>query len=219
MIFLQFLLEEKNAIEYMQEDMRECGNSRGKSHSVITTINQDDEKDGIVNTLQMQMQDNQNMMKQAVEGLTQVAQMVSHSNNRTSFNRFGQDRSSSNKRGFERMKCWYHKSDAHEIGGCSIFAKLDSQTKIDMLRKNGGCFSCLKVGHLSRQCNKRMPCDISDNGYQRCGRMHHRSLHAAHVDGISFHNSAQIINNDNANDGVLLMISSVSCKGHSLTTI
>jgi hypothetical protein len=30
---------------------------------------------------------------------------------------------------------------------------------------------------------------------------------------------AQIINNDKANDGVLLMISSVSCKGHSLTTI
>lgn len=49
--------------------------------------------------------------------------------------------------------------------------------------------------------------------------MHHRSLHTAHVDGISFHNSAQIINNDKANDGVLLMISSVSCKGHSLTTI
>jgi hypothetical protein len=37
--------------------------------------------------------------------------------------------------------------------------------------------------------------------------------------GISFHNSAQKINNDKANDGVLLMISSVSCKGHSLTTI
>jgi hypothetical protein len=217
--FFQFLLEEKNAIEYMQDDMRECGNSRGKAHSVITTINQDDVKDGIVNTLQMQMQENQNMMKQVVEGLTQVVQMVSHSNNRTSFNRFGQDRSSSNNRGFERMKCWYHKSDAHEIGDCSIFAKLDSQTKIDMLRKTGGCFSCLKIGHLSRQCNKRMPCDISDNGYQRCGRMHHRSLHTAHVDGISFHNSAQIINNDKANDGVLLMISSVSCKGHSLTTI
>ena len=106
--------------------MRECGNSRGKAHSVITTINQDDEKDGIVNTLQMQMQENQNMMKQVVEGLTQVAQMVSHSNNRTSFNRFRQDRSSSNNRGFERMKCWYHKSDAREIGDCSIFAKLDS---------------------------------------------------------------------------------------------
>jgi hypothetical protein len=34
--FFQFLLEEKNAIEYMQDDMRECGNSRGKAHSVIT---------------------------------------------------------------------------------------------------------------------------------------------------------------------------------------
>jgi hypothetical protein len=64
------------------------------------------------------------MMKQVVEGLTQVAQMVSHSNNRTSFNRFDEDRSSSNNRGFERMKCWYHKSDAHEIGDCSIFAIL-----------------------------------------------------------------------------------------------
>jgi hypothetical protein len=79
---------------------------------------------------------------QVVEGLTHVAQMVSHSNNWTSFNRFGQDRSSSNNRGFERMKCWYHKSDAHEIGDCSIFAKLDSQTKIDMLRKTATCAVC-----------------------------------------------------------------------------
>ena len=52
--FLQFLLKEKNSIEYMQDDMRECGISRGKAHSVIVTINKDDEKDGIVNTLQMQ---------------------------------------------------------------------------------------------------------------------------------------------------------------------
>ena len=88
-----------------------------------------------------------------------------------------------------------------------------------MLRKNGGCFSCVKIGHLSRQCNNRMPCDISNNGYQRCGQMHHRSLHTAHVDEILFHNSVQIINNDRVNYGILLMISSLSYKGHSLTTI
>jgi hypothetical protein len=58
-ILTKSVLEEKNAIEYMQDDMRECGNSRGKTHSVITTNNQDDEKDGMVNTLQMQMQENQ----------------------------------------------------------------------------------------------------------------------------------------------------------------
>jgi hypothetical protein len=52
-----------------------------------------------------------------------------------------------------------------------------------------------------------------------CGRMHHRSLHTAHVDEILFHNSVQIINNDRVNYGILLMISSLSYKDHSLTTI
>jgi hypothetical protein len=42
---------------------------------------------------------------------------------------------------------------------------------------------------------------------------------SAHVDEILFHNSVQIINNDRINYGILLMISSLSYKDHSLTTI
>ncbi|VDI55646.1 Hypothetical predicted protein [Mytilus galloprovincialis] len=39
------------------------------------------------------------------------------------------------------------------------------------------------------------------------------------MDGISFHNSTQVINDGKNNNGVLLMISSVQCKDMSLTTL
>ncbi|CAC5363493.1 unnamed protein product [Mytilus coruscus] len=39
------------------------------------------------------------------------------------------------------------------------------------------------------------------------------------TDGISFHNSTQVINDDKNKNGVLLMISSVQCKDMSLTTL
>ncbi|CAC5408838.1 unnamed protein product [Mytilus coruscus] len=46
-----------------------------------------------------------------------------------------------------------------------------------------------------------------------------QNLHTAHIDGISFHNSTQVINDDTNKNGVLLMISSVQCKDMSLTTL
>ncbi|CAC5376409.1 unnamed protein product [Mytilus coruscus] len=154
-------------------------------------------------------------MKQVVEGLAQVAQAMSNKPT----NRYNSDKNTGTNRNTEGSLCWYHKSDNHEIGDCSIFARLDSQTKVDLVRKNGGCFSCLKIGHLSRHCHSRKPCDIQNELHQTCGKIHHKNLHTAHIDGISFHNSTQVINDDKNKNGVLLMISSVQCKDMSLTTL
>ncbi|CAC5362063.1 unnamed protein product [Mytilus coruscus] len=79
--------------------------------------------------------------------------------------------------------------------------------------------TCLKIGHLSRHCHSRKPCDIQNELHQTCGKIHHKNLHTAHIDGISFHNSTQVINDDKNKNGVLLMISSVQCKDMSLTTL
>ncbi|CAC5386479.1 unnamed protein product [Mytilus coruscus] len=67
--------------------------------------------------------------------------------------------------------------------------------------------------------DSRKPCDIQNELHQTCGKIHHKNLHTAHIDGISFHNSTQVINDDKNKNGVLLMISSVQCKDMSLTTL
>ncbi|CAC5377182.1 unnamed protein product [Mytilus coruscus] len=177
----------------------------------------DENNNGVaVDPLQVQLQENQQVMKQVVEGLAQVAQAMSNKPT----NRYNSDKNTGTNRNTEgKFKCWYLKSDNHEIGDCSIFARLDSQTKVDLVRKNGGCFSCLKIGHLSRHCHSRKPCDIQNELHQTCGKIHHKNLHTAHIDGISFHNSTQVINNDKNKNGVLFMISSVQCKDMSLTTL
>ncbi|CAC5404640.1 unnamed protein product [Mytilus coruscus] len=51
------------------------------------------------------------------------------------------------------------------------------------------------------------------------GKFITKILHTVHIDGISFHNSTQVINDDKNKNGVLLMISSVQCKDMSLTTL
>ncbi|VDH99299.1 Hypothetical predicted protein [Mytilus galloprovincialis] len=202
----------------MESDLREYGTAKGKINTLDANESENDENNNgvAVDPLQVQLQENQQVMKQVVEGLAQVAHAMSNKPT----NRYNSDKNTGTNRNTEgKFKCWYHKSDNHEIGDCSIFARLDSQTKVDLVRKNGGCFSCLKIGHLSRHCHSRKPCDIQNELHQPCGKIHHKNLHTAHMDGISFHNSTQVINDGKNNNGVLLMISSVQCKDMSLTTL
>ncbi|CAC5363778.1 unnamed protein product [Mytilus coruscus] len=192
---------EKSALEYMESDLREYGTAKGKINTFDANESENDENNNgvAVDPLQVQLQENQQVMKQVVEGLAQVAQAMSNKPT----NRYNSDKY----------------TDNHEIGDCSIFARLDRQTKVELVRTNGGCFSCLKIGHLSRHCHIRKPCDIQNELHQTCGKIHHKNLHTAHIDGISFHNSTQVVNDDKNKNGVLLMISSVQCKDKSLTTL
>lgn len=58
----------------------------------------------------------------------------------------------------------------HGLDMCSKLEKKTQDEKIAFMRENGICFGCLGKGHLSRDCRKRLTCDI-------CGLKHPRMLH------------------------------------------
>lgn len=50
--------------------------------------------------------------------------------------------------------------DSHEITDCRRFKSQPDDKKVEHLKKNGHCFGCLKKGHLSKNCIKKMICEI-----------------------------------------------------------
>ena len=56
----------------------------------------------------------------------------------------------------------------HKIENCFKFKKLNMVEKLDIVKDNKLCFSCLKTGHFSKDCKSQ--CD-------KCKRRHHTLLH------------------------------------------
>ena len=46
----------------------------------------------------------------------------------------------------------------HGIAECQKVNAQQHEAKIEFLRKNGVCFGCLRVGHMSKYCKRRMTC-------------------------------------------------------------
>ena len=55
----------------------------------------------------------------------------------------------------------------HSSNSCGVVTSIDSRKQI--LRKSGRCFSCLRKGHISRECR-------SVNKCPKCGGRHHSSI-------------------------------------------
>ena len=205
-IFLEFLLKEKCALEYMDSELRKEDNKcqKGKAHSAVADTTSESCQDGITDKLDKQ----QEVLQQVVKGLAQVAEVIGSSKVRNDTGANGPIR----RGGAYRWRCWYHCVDTHEIGKCSVFAQLDVTEKLELLRTNGACFSCLKQGHLSSRCIDRKPCEI-----EGCGRMHHPTLHSQNRTGDSLHGASQIVNGENVK--TLLMLNKIKSKGGELTTL
>ena len=199
--FLDYLLREKYAMEYMQQDLRLSEASRKEVNiaKVDDTDESIDEKQGIINALQQQMRENQITLNKVVDGLSLVSQAIS-----TGYSKRNDDQ-------HIRKHCWYHGVDNHLIYDCSGYKGLDGRGKFESVRKNGACFNCLKRGHISRNCLERKLCDVVGTNGQMCGRYHHPILHP--IEGLSLHNS-----NINSK-GVMLMINQVKSYNQSVTTL
>ena len=61
-------------------------------------------------------------------------------------------------------------ADKHPLAGCLKVKAQQHEAKIEFLRKNGLCFECLRVGHMSKYCKRRMTC-------QTCQVKHPTILH------------------------------------------
>lgn len=190
----------------MQSDIRnnDSGIQRGKAHSALV------ETEGTHN-IKAKLDQQPEILQQVVQGLAQVAELVSTKNVSREWNNEKQRRNDPPK-----WRCGYHSVDSRDIGKCTRFSHLEHGEKIDLLRKNRGCFSCLKQGHLSRNCVNRKPCEI-----QGCQRTHHPTIHSVSRAGDSLHSNTWIVNGENirGSERTLLMVSSVDSKQGKLTTL
>ena len=134
--FLKFLAREKIALEYMENSTGKEREVRMKTHHVGKEETEGEY--GLREAILKQKQNDETLRK-VVEGLTQVIQAV----NRPERSRFPSH--ANNNR-----KCWYHGSNTHEIVECSAFLALANDKKTEELKKNGACFCCLQLGHLSK---------------------------------------------------------------------
>lgn len=57
---------------------------------------------------------------------------------------------------------------------CPQFQRQKHGEKIQFLKEKGICFGCLRVGHISRECDKRLICEV-------CDRLHPTALHITKV--------------------------------------
>ena len=192
---LDFLRGEKEAIEYMSEEVRDDSVTSGrKVANVLEACNSEREDEQGSKNLEMRQ------MKELVEGLVQVVKGISN---------YGSVRNESwNKGGNKTNKrCWLHDSDSHEVEECFQFCALDPRQRLEEARKHFACFLCLKNGHLSRNCPSGVLCVVSNNNNEVCGKRHHKKLHFVDTkSGIQGNNISE-----NLRESSLLMVSEVKC--------
>jgi len=68
------------------------------------------------------------------------------------------------------LSCGYCKKNNHDISYCLFFKKLSYGEKKQYLKNNGYCYSCIKKGHVAKQCKQRASC-------KKCTRQHPTILH------------------------------------------
>lgn len=61
---------------------------------------------------------------------------------------------------------------SHSISECERFKEMAVTQRIDYLKRSGTCFIYLKQGHIARNCNQKVKCQVPE-----CGRFHHTLLH------------------------------------------
>ena len=219
---LDFLIKEKNAIEYMSDEIRcDKGSHKTKVHHTefdsetdqpVQPVQKEDDKQSVViNLLEKQMESQRQLMEMVVNSLNL---------NRGGASTIPQN-SFNSPAGGGGNRCWIHRTNGHCITECNTFAAMTSSEKVDAVRKFRACFGCLQTGHASRQCLTKKPCEQALDGNRKCQGFHHVLLHAASVEGIIHHNAVYIVNA--RNNGIictaLLMISTVRCKGYDLGTL
>ena len=152
---LEFLLEHKRAIEY------EMMNIRAPSK-------------------QVQFQD------QKEEKQVKTLQVASVKENRESDSIQDNDESDDqDDYWYENFRCWIHRSDTHPVWACRAYEEKSPEEKVELVRENNACWSCLRQGHKVSVCRYKRKCEI-DN----CKMFHHRTLHEADViDNSNAHTS------------------------------
>ena len=196
---LDFMLEEKAAMDYMESDIRETRSPNTSNAGACSSLSLSHSNSSV-----------DNMFAKVIDGLTHLTDVMTQN---AQSNRGGQNASAPSR----GKKCWYHDSNSHDIGLCYTFERLDHVSKMDLLRRNGACLCCLKLGHLSRNCQDKKPCDVIVANYQKCGKMHHPFIHEDPQAPSS--TVLNVLNDKQGREGVVLMVSKVDCQSSKLTAL
>ena len=59
--------------------------------------------------------------------------------------------------------CYYHKTDSHDLIGCTAFSNLAVDEKTEVIKKTKLCFWCLSPDHIAEKCKVRIKCSRCDS--------------------------------------------------------
>lgn len=186
---LNYLLKEKEALEYMDADVRVTGNY---SKVQVHAMNLDSEPDPLSTAL-TELQSKQNKMEECLINLSKQMSTLAEKGYGVGLR--------------NHKNCWYHGTNTHDITQCTGFQRLNCEDKIDAMQKMGACFLCLQLGHMGRQCTHGVSCS-------ECGKNHHRMLHDYFIKPQEHMNSNLL-----SRDGVLLMLSLVYSNARPISTL
>ena len=150
-----------------------CNASNKFCHNAISQV-ANEGSDGSVASVIKKLQEDQSELKQCLNQLTQ------------SIRDLGMGKGDSEQSQYQGIKCWLHDSHSHSIQDCREFIGMSSSDKMEVVKRNRICFSCLKGSHMSKRCWSKRICNIVSDG-QKCGKDHHPLLHEAYVEGLMFH--------------------------------
>ena len=71
-----------------------------------------------------------------------------------------------------KLKCLVH-GTGHSTEMCRAYQALNHPEKMKLLKEKGGCWACLKRGHIQKDCKRKKKC-----GIRGCSEYHHETLHS-----------------------------------------
>ena len=220
----KFLINERKVIEYTEDRIRKntSGNKINVHNVSIETSQCTDESNCDKNKeidseyikLFKHIQDNQASRDK------QINETLSHLT--LAFNNLAKlpnQSPNSNIIGASSKWCFVHQTAAHDFTECINFKRMDKLNKMDCLRRNRVCFSCLESGHVSSYCNSKNTCKFRDQMGNLCGRNHHTFLH-----DVFFINNFIVAQQTSVTqisklNSVILPIGIVKCNGYPISTL
>ena len=172
---VEFLTNERQAIEYMEDETR-LTKADTKASVHLASTESETEASTLVQAISKLTQSQETSQKQMLNcfnNMTQsVMDMLSQNQNRSNTLNYNPGYNSYTR------GCWFHNNNLHDINQCTAFQKLSADEKMNHMRAFGACFLCLEPGHTSRYCSKTNCCDVKINAHDVCGKWHHPYLHS-----------------------------------------
>ena len=105
----------------------------------------------------------------------------------------------------DKRTCLYCKGE-HALELCSLLEKRAHNDKMAFLKEHGICFGCLCIGHMSKDCRRRLSCKV-------CGSRHPSMLHIHPKDKETEKKQAVAADTDTAVGSALVAVQTSGLTG------